>query len=293
MDRSEVNILPANDVTRRKRRVLVVDDEDLVRDLLTHYLVQLGFEVIQAEDGSKALSLYRENPVDLVLSDVRMPRLDGLQLLVTLKDINPRLPVVLISGHGEVEVVVQALKAGADNFLAKPLRMDILARVVEQSLSLAWTAPHGLSQGMHVHQNTVVSAPSRREMVHEVLQVVTQSAVSTGYCQHDLDNNLKLALVEAFTNAMEHGNHWDEDLQVVVRVEMTSEQLKVSITDQGPGFQVSALPDPTCDEHLICERGRGVFLMRTIMDEVTFSPAGNCVTMIKWRQVRPRPDAPR
>lgn len=293
VDRSEVNTWPPNDPTRRKRRILVVDDEDLVRDLLKHHLVKLGYEVVQAEDGAKALKLYRENPVDLVLSDVRMPRLDGLQLLVALKDMNPRLPVVLISGHGEVEIVVQALKAGADNFLAKPLRMDILARVVEQALSVAWTAPHGLSQGMHVHQHTTISAPSRREMVHEVVQVVAQSAVSTGYCPHDLDNNLKLALVEAVTNAMEHGHHWDANLMVVVQVEMTAEELRVSIADQGPGFQVSALPDPTCEEHLICERGRGVFLMRTIMDEVSFSPAGNCVTMTKHRQPRPSPDPPR
>lgn len=292
MDSNEDKGRPPGYATQRKRRIMVVDDEDLVRDLLSRYLDKLGYEVLLAEDGSRALGLYQESPVDLVLSDVRMPRLDGLQLLVALKGVNPRLPVVLISGHGEVETVVQALKAGADNFLAKPLRMDILARVMEQSLSVAWTAPHGLSQGMHVHQSTMISAPSRKEMVHEVVQVVAQSAVSTGYCQYDLDNNLKLALVEGVTNAMEHGNRWDARLAVAIQVEMTADRLRVSIADQGPGFQVSALPDPTCEEQLICERGRGVFLMRAIMDEVSFSPAGNCVTMTKWRQTVPGPDAP-
>lgn len=290
MDRSDAHSQPAEGDALRKRRIMVVDDEDLVRDLLSRYLDKLGYEVVLAEDGSQALRLYQERPVDLVLSDVRMPRLDGLQLLVALKDINPRLPVVLISGHGEVETVVHALKAGADNFLAKPLRMDTLARVVKQSLSVAWTAPHGLSQGMHVRQTTVISAPSRKDMVQEVVQVVAQSAMSSGYCQHDLDNNLKLALVEGVTNAMEHGNQWSEKLMVLVQVEVTAELLRVSITDQGPGFDLGSLPDPTSEEHLICERGRGVFLMRAIMDEVIFSPAGNSVTLAKWRQVRKSPD---
>lgn len=273
-----------------KFRILVADDEDLVRDLLSRYLLKLGYEVILAGDGSEALRLYRQHAVDLVLSDVRMPHLDGLQLLVALKDLNPRLPVVMISGHGEVETVVRALKAGADNFLAKPLRMDVMARVLEQSLAVAWSAPHGLSQGMQVNQATLISAPSRKEMVQEVVQVVARSAVSTGYCQHDLDNNLKLALVEGVTNAMEHGNRWDERLSITVQVEMTSDRLQVSIADQGLGFDQSTLPDPTRDEYLICERGRGVFLMRAIMDEVTYSPPGNRLTMVKRKPASPVPD---
>ena len=291
MERNDVyNRLPDLEVGRL-RRILVADDEDLVRDLLHRYLDKLGYEVVLAEDGVQALALYQQQPVDLVLSDVRMPHLDGLKLLVALKDLNPRLPVVLISGHGEVETVVKALKAGADNFLAKPLRMDSLARVVEQSLSVAWSAPHGLSKGMNVRQTTRISAPSHKEMVREVVQVVAQSAVSTGYAQYDLDNNLKLALVEAVTNAMEHGNRWDDKLMVVVQAETTAELLQVSIADQGPGFDVRALPDPTCEDHLVCERGRGVFLMRAIMDQVSYSTSGNCVTLAKWRRQKPAPDA--
>jgi CheY-like chemotaxis protein len=282
---------PPGDPKRTKFRIMVVDDEDLVRDLLSRYLLKLGYEVILAGDGAEALRLYRKHAVDLVLSDVRMPHLDGLQLLVALKDLNPRLPVVMISGHGEVETVVRALKAGADNFMAKPLRMDVMARVLEQSLAVAWSAPHGLSQGLKVFQTTLISAPSRKEMVQEVVQVVARSAVSTGYCQHDLDNNLKLALVEGVTNAMEHGNRWDERLSVTVQVEMTSDRLQVSITDQGPGFDQRALPDPTREEHLICERGRGIFLMRAIMDEVTYAPPGNRLTMVKHKPDVPAPDA--
>ncbi|MCA1905586.1 MAG: response regulator [Desulfarculus sp.] len=282
---------PPSDPKRAKFRIMVVDDEDLVRDLLSRYLLKLGYEVILAGDGAEALRLYRKHAVDLVLSDVRMPHLDGLQLLVALKDLNPRLPVVMISGHGEVETVVRALKAGADNFLAKPLRMDVMARVLEQSLAVAWSAPHGLSQGLKVFQTTLISAPSRKEMVQEVVQVVARSAVSTGYCRHDLDNNLKLALVEGVTNAMEHGNRWDERLSVTIQVEMTSDRLQVSIADQGPGFDQSALPDPTHEENLICERGRGVFLMRAIMDEVTYTPPGNRLTMVKHKPDVPVPDA--
>jgi len=88
-------------------RVLVGDDEELVRSMLVRYLVD------EAGDGRRALDLFRERNFDLVLSDVRILDLDGIQLFKALKEINPRMPVVLVSGYGEVETVVAALKYGA------------------------------------------------------------------------------------------------------------------------------------------------------------------------------------
>ena len=104
-----------------------------------------------------------------------------------------------------------------------------------------------------------------------------------GFAQRDLENNVKVALAEALTNAMEHGNGWDPDKKVSVECDISCDQLKVSITDQGPGFDHQKLCDPTLDEHLLVERGRGVFLMNTIMDQVYYNQAGNQVTLIKRR----------
>lgn len=265
------------------RRVLVVDDEELVRSMLARYLERKGFDVVSAADGREALELFRERNFDLVLSDVRMPGLDGIGLLKALKEINPRVPVVLISGYGEVETVVAALKFGAENFLGKPLKMEALGKVVDQSLAISCLHRLGHPLLPQVRQVTYLEAPSRPELVCELVQQITLSAVAVGYAQYDLDNNLKLALVEGITNAMEHGNKWDPAKKVEVESEATRATLKVSIGDEGPGFDYAALPDPTSDERLFNERGRGVFLMRAIMDEVAFNPEGNRVTLLKRR----------
>jgi YesN/AraC family two-component response regulator len=282
---------PAGGCAAEGNLILVADDEELVRDLLARFLANCGHRVLEAVDGQQALKLFRDNQIDLVLSDVRMPGLDGLTLLAAIKEINPRVPVLLISGYGDVETVVKALKAGAENFLAKPLSMDVLAKVVDQALALACAFPAGQSRWLALRQNTRLETASRPELVCEVVQQVAQSAVAVGYASHDLDNNLKLALVEAVTNAMEHGNRWNQELKVVVEADITPDMLSVSVRDQGQGFDFACLPDPTSGDQLFCERGRGVFLMQAIMDEVCYSAPGNCVTLCKRRQPGAEPGA--
>ncbi|MBI4800764.1 MAG: response regulator [Desulfarculus sp.] len=274
------------------RRVLVVDDEPMVLDVLTRYLRRQGLEATAAGDGQEALRLFSQEPCDLVISDLRMPGMDGLQLLHAIKGLNPRVPFIFISGYGDIPTVVEALKAGAENFLTKPLEMDLLAKVVAQSLSLAATQAPPMLQMARMRQITQLEVPSRFEFIRELVSQITQSAICVGYAQSDLDNNLKLALVEALTNAMEHGNRWDENRLVRLESDLTSDCLKVTIEDEGVGFDACSLADPTCGEQLLSERGRGVFLMRAIMDEVSFNPAGNCLTLVKRRPPASTPPGP-
>lgn len=268
-------------------RILVADDEEMVRDLLERFLVSRGYQVTLAEDGRAALEAFRKTPFDLVLSDVRMPSMDGLQLLHALKEINPRVPVVLISGHGDVETVVHALKSGAENFLGKPLKMLQLGQVVERSLALSCIRPRASFDLPVMEQTTSFSLPSRSDLVCEVVYQIALSAVAMGFTHNDLDNNVRLALVEALTNAMEHGNRWDESKLVRVKARVDRDLLVVEVEDEGHGFDHRALPDPTKTENLLCERGRGIFLMRSIMDEISFNPQGNKVVLRKRRQPEP------
>lgn len=271
----------------RDRYILVVDDEEMVRSVLSRFLSQRGYRVLLAEDGQAALDIFPQNPIDLVLSDVRMPGLDGLQLLAAIKELNPRTPVVLISGYGDVSTVVQALKAGAENFLSKPLNMQILGEVIERSLALSCIQPRSELALPGMTQRTKMQVPSRSELVCDLVYHIALSAVAVGYAQHDLDNNLRLALVEALTNAMEHGNGWDEAKQISVDCTVSLNMLQVSIADQGTGFDHNRLPDPTHTENLLCERGRGIFLMRSIVDQVAFNQAGNQVTLFHQRRQTP------
>jgi DNA-binding NtrC family response regulator len=121
----------------RKSHVLVVDDEELYRRALDRILSRVGHEVSQARDAKEALECVSSQPVDLVLADVRMPGINGLELVRQIHDINPDLPCIVITGFGSPESSVDALRAGAFWYLEKPFdqaNLDVVRRLVDQAI---------------------------------------------------------------------------------------------------------------------------------------------------------------
>jgi two-component system nitrogen regulation response regulator NtrX len=116
------------------KTILVVDDEKSVRDSLRMILTYARYEVEMAEDGAKALSALDSRPIDMVLLDIKMPGMDGIEVLETMLKKNPELPIVIISGHGTIETAVEATKKGAFDFLSKPLDRDRLLVTVRNAL---------------------------------------------------------------------------------------------------------------------------------------------------------------
>ncbi|MDH3626875.1 MAG: sigma-54 dependent transcriptional regulator [Acidobacteriota bacterium] len=114
--------------------LLVVDDEEPQRLMLEKFLTKAGYDVVTAPDGKVALERLGERSFDLLLTDQRMPRLDGLELLEAAQRDHPRLPVVLMTAHGSVSSAVQAMKRGAADYLTKPFERDELLVVVDKAL---------------------------------------------------------------------------------------------------------------------------------------------------------------
>jgi two-component system NtrC family response regulator len=113
-------------------RVLVVDDEPAQRELMAGFLARLGHAVAQAADGREALERARREPFDLVVTDQRMPGLSGLEVLAALRGRNPEAAVIVVTAYGTIETAVAAIKAGAVDYLTKPLSLDELRHRVEQ-----------------------------------------------------------------------------------------------------------------------------------------------------------------
>lgn len=105
-------------------KILVIDDETAIRKALKEILEYESFEVAEAEDGAAALKLVEKENFDLIFCDIKMPRMDGLELLSRLKEKGVESPVVMITGHGSVETAVDALKKGAYDFIQKPLDLN-------------------------------------------------------------------------------------------------------------------------------------------------------------------------
>ncbi|BBO93246.1 sigma-54-dependent transcriptional regulator [Desulfosarcina ovata] len=121
-------------MTTRKERLLVVEDEDLARKNLMHILDREGYDVTGVESGEKAVALIKEHPFDLVITDFKMGRVDGLQVLEKSKTFQPGVEVIIITGYATVDLAVKSMKDGAFYYIAKPYKIDQVRKVVSEAL---------------------------------------------------------------------------------------------------------------------------------------------------------------
>ena len=123
---------PAIHTQEHRFRVLVVDDEPSILRLLQSVLEQRPYHVDTADGGLTALALVRRNVYDLILLDMRMPDLDGLATLREIKKIDSNPSVLIMTGYGTINSAVDAIKAGAEDFLTKPISLDVLVIHIER-----------------------------------------------------------------------------------------------------------------------------------------------------------------
>ena len=114
--------------------ILVVDDESVIRDLLFRTLGREGFRVVTACDGVEALNCLKGSKIDIVISDIMMPRMNGLELLVEVKCDYPQIPVLLITGYAGNFSGKQALEAGAEDFIVKPFKNSEIRYAIQRTL---------------------------------------------------------------------------------------------------------------------------------------------------------------
>ncbi len=126
-------------MTQTPARILVVDDEKLIRWSVAERLQRDGYEVISAESGEKALELVAASPPDVMLLDVKLPGIDGVQTLQRALGLHPELAVLMMSAHSTVDVAVEAMKHGALDFLVKPFPLQALDAAVERALATSRT----------------------------------------------------------------------------------------------------------------------------------------------------------
>src|SRR5262249_51170511 len=117
------------------RTVLIAEDEANMRRVLAALLERDGFRTVLAADGEAALEALGREPIDAILTDLRMPKLNGLELLEAVRRRHPEIPVIMLTAHGTVGSAVEALKRGAFDYLTKPFDPDEIRQVVEKAVS--------------------------------------------------------------------------------------------------------------------------------------------------------------
>ena len=265
----------------RPLRVLVAVSDPEVAHRISDLLRTLGYEVHPCKPGPQTLEKLRLEGGELVIYEVEG---EGPKFIGLLKEAAPFVPVLGLAGRRRrVRMVMEALRAGADDVLSPRVIRKRLKRAIDEALAKHTCRRMGADEAGGMKHLLRVEAPSKSDFILPLVRRVATLAVMGGFVLYDLDSDVKVAITEAITNAMEHGNKWNEAKVVVVEATASPRELKVVVTDQGEGFDASRLPDPTSAEQLSHHRGRGVFLMRSFMDEVRFNDRGNQVTLIKRR----------
>jgi CheY-like chemotaxis protein/anti-sigma regulatory factor (Ser/Thr protein kinase) len=288
--------------------ILVVDDSALDRRLVSGLLEKVpGVEVSLAVDGMDALEKIHQSSPDVVLTDIDMPRLDGLEFVRQLKETHSVVPVVLMTATGSEEIAVKALQAGAASYVSKRNLSnelwDTLAHVLRVSSERRSQARvlNRLSRW-----ETEFSIENDLELITALSAYLMQSFNGLRICSTAEQLRVGVALDEALLNAYFHGNmevssklretnyHEFFDLaerrsrqspyqerRIWVMAEYSHTQAVFIIRDDGPGFDIFNLPDPREPDYLERPHGRGLLLMRTFLDEVRYNDRGNEVTLVK------------
>ena len=296
--------------TRNRTQILLVDDEALVREELGGLLEDEGYSVATAPDGQAGLDLVRTLQPQMVITDVRMPKVDGLTLVRILRQDFPGIPVTVITGHGTETMAIDALRAGVVDFIKKPVRLDDLTAALERMRSALHTmtdAPTKLPKAATLLEQQWVyqlgNARSEIPAFVDALLAICATNIARGPFME-----LSLATRELVTNAVEHGNlgltyaektaalengSYEQLLAgraarepfcgrtVTVLVRRTSDEMAIEIRDEGGGFNWRALPDPTDPANLLADHGRGVLLAQISADQVSYNERGNIVTLLK------------
>jgi CheY-like chemotaxis protein/anti-sigma regulatory factor (Ser/Thr protein kinase) len=295
--------------------ILVVDDSPVERKVAVALLSsQPDWNVIEANTAEEALLSIDLCPLDLLITDLQMPAMGGLELLEQAKVRQPLLPVLIMSGRGSEELAVQALQHGADSYITKRQLPEDLVPAVDRVLS-AIREGRKRVQVLQCIQSTCTEIELECDVtrIAPVVKYVVDQCRQFGIANDREQVRLSVALEEGLMNAVIHGNlevssklREQSDGAYERLIERRQRQgrfaarrariscqidrhaARIVIRDEGPGFDVKSLPDPRDPERLALASGRGILLMRTFMDEVTYNCAGNEVTLVKRRVPGPQ-----
>lgn len=287
--------------------ILIVDDSPMDRRIAGDCVKREGLAVRFAENGREALDAIACDRPDLVLTDLQMPEMDGLELVREMKRTYPTVPVILMTAHGSEEIAVTALRTGATSYIPKKNLASDLGETLSTALDVArFRRDRELVLGVLAHSESYFVLGYQPNAARALIGHLQDALKQMGICDDAELNRVGTALSEALTNAIEHGNLELKssmreaadgsyyrlgkertqslpyrDRRVHVTARLTPRAATFVIRDEGPGFDPSRLPDPTDPANLARLSGRGLLLIRTFMDEVDFNDTGNQLTMVK------------
>ncbi len=260
------------------RKILIIDDHDDLATALDEVFSHLGHTVKVVDNRDEALSLGNLENYDLVLTDLAGP--------ASTLSFNGEGCLPKISSTDEAEHI-KVFKLCAANFRRDDFDEDELKDLVATILDykIKFVDTEQIVQRMR--ESIEFELPTAISLMHIVLEYLLKRVEKLGVVKPER-SNLFVALDEAFVNAVKHGNRFDTQKLVRITAEVSKQEARFTIEDEGEGFDVANVPDPLDPENLFKSSGRGVLFIYNIMDEVMYNERGNRLTMVKRSETTDR-----
>jgi CheY-like chemotaxis protein/anti-sigma regulatory factor (Ser/Thr protein kinase) len=270
-----------------------------------------GYSVRSAVDGVDAMKAIEAEPPCLVVTDLQMPEMNGLELVAAVQASAPGIPVILTTSQGSEDIAAQALREGAASYVPKRDLVSTLVPVVQQVMAVNQAARSVREVAKFAIESSItLSLESDERLVPNVIARLELPMVELDLFDEGERMQIAMALDEALMNAIVHGNlevsselrQTDDgkpytdmihqrkqespyrERRVLVHLHATNDTATFRIRDDGQGFDVSSLRDPTDPENLERAGGRGLLLINAFMDDVQHNATGNEITLVKRRQ---------
>jgi YesN/AraC family two-component response regulator len=289
------------------KSILVIDDEKSIRDMLRAGFTQYGYNFYDAADGINGIEVYKRTRPDIVLTDVKMPEMSGLELTRQLKGIETDADIVIMTGYGSEELVIEALRSGATNYIKKPISLNELFNILDGII-----LNRERRRKSEVIKDVVVFEKKKLVIDNEISRIwgiINQILfnIPNGVSDAGLEG-MRLGLYEIILNAIEHGNlgisyeEKSESIQnnkyldllesrssqpdrkqkrVFIDCTIDHMELSVEIRDQGEGFDFHEFAGTESREEILRAHGRGIFLASLYFDRIEYVEPGNTVTISK------------
>jgi CheY-like chemotaxis protein/anti-sigma regulatory factor (Ser/Thr protein kinase) len=289
--------------TPASSRILLVDDDRAFRHAIGTLLTAAGYVVLQAADGPEALALLTREPVDLMLLDIGLPGMSGLDVLAGVQSMAAAPRVVIVTADDTPETLLKAVRGQADRFVRKPFAPTAIVEVVEEALQSPPAALLPIEVVSARPEWVEIVAPCSLAVADRIQAFVMQ-------LETELSDSVRESIGQAFRellcNAIEWGGKLDPTRKVRISCLRAKRMLLYRIADPGEGFSLEGLkhaaisnPDGDPLQHAFVREekglrpgGLGLAITRTLVDELIYNEARNEVVFVKYLEASPKLESP-
>jgi len=263
-----------------QKKILIVDDHDDLSTALTDEFSRLGHLVETSESRDEAVELIKNKSFDLVITD-----LDGEHLTAEPDKTDEITCLPEAATADDSRSNIKAFKICITNNKNNEFTEAELKNFVETTLNYKAKFVDQKEIVQNWREKIEFEIPSLLSLMHSILDYLMKRVEKSGVVNTE-SSNLFVALDEAFVNAVKHGNKFDATKLVRISAEVSTKEARFTIEDEGEGFNIAEIPDPTDMENLFKASGRGVLIIHNVMDEVRYNERGNRLEMVKKSQVQ-------